>query len=719
MSVNQDFNIKETIIRLAHFDPVYTDDYGCKILDYLILDALSSFGELLVSTSLEVKDYIKKCYKLNFEEAEIKESCRRLSSKGMVEYIEKKKEERPILKIKSEYQEKIKKNVSDTKELELEVLEKWKDEICEKYYEFQIVIDNIEKIINNLQLFTKKMFITHGIECVSLLYPEDNKSKQWIKNNKGSILECLEKIDPFVDSVLKIEIPNFFKNADKKRKEYINILLNSSFIWHLVQVDEKCSKLFKKITKGQKLYLDNNILYCLVGLDGQYLLQSTHTMLNIANSLGYELWVTTKTIDEFHNSLNWHMKESKQFPPVPSYLVRIAIENLDEDSFLTSYWREFVNNRISIEEFVTEKSHIEELLEGLEIKITNKFRKDIEESDEFNIEISKLRTFCSDDTSDYIIEHDAFHRIFINKIRKGKKYIFTNATAWFLTQDRKLPAYDRVARKGKDSLPFCLTSDQWVQVNRPFLVRTDNQNDYNESYHYLITQPFISQILSSFSLSKVYNEILRKISRYKSMNQELAFKIVVDKSFIIATASEEDERKREELIENEFVELANKLESDNILLKKRIKNIEKTTEGLQKDIKNNKEKMKELDEILEIERKKREKKEEELDESNIARVTYREQIDTLKNKLSNIIKWGIFGCFLIPISLMIWLQPLIFNFDFLDNHNKNFPIRILFNIIIALVLLLIPVKKQIKRQWLIWLGLIITCLIALLGFAFS
>ena len=523
---NQDFDIKDSIIRLAHFDPVYTDDYGCKILDYLILDALSSFGELLVSTSFEVKDYIKKCYKLKFEEAEINESCRRLSSKGKVEYIEKKKGERPILKIKHEYQEKIKKNVSDTKELELEVLERWKDKIRKKYNEFQIVIDNIEKIINNLQLFTEKMFITHGIECVALLYPEDEKSKQWIENNKGSILECLEKIDPFVDSVLKVEIPIFFKNADKKRKEYIKILLNSSFILHLVQVDEKCSKLLQKITKGQKLYLDNNILYSLVGLDGQYLLQSTHTMLKIANSLGYELWVTTKTIDEFHNSLNWNMKELKGFLPVLSYLVRIAIESLDEDSFLTSYWREFVNNGISIKEFVTEKSHIEEILEGLDINITNKFRKDIEESGEFKIEISKLRTFCPEGTNNYIIEHDAFHRVFINKIRKGTKYNFTKATAWFLTQDSKLPAYDRFARKVKDSLPFCLTSDQWVQVNRPFLMRSDNQNDYNESYHYLITQPFILSIMRNFSLSKAYNEILVKISRYKNMKKELEFKIL-------------------------------------------------------------------------------------------------------------------------------------------------------------------------------------------------
>ena len=84
------------------------------------------------------------------------------------------------------------------------------------------------------------------------------------------------------------------------------------------------------------------------------MLQSVHSMLKLAGALGYELLVTTKSVDEFHNSLNWQMKELKRKPPLPSELARIAIENLDEDSFLTLYWRDFVRNGTSIEEFVTD-----------------------------------------------------------------------------------------------------------------------------------------------------------------------------------------------------------------------------------------------------------------------------------------------------------------------------------------------------------------------------
>ena len=236
-----------------------------------------------------------------------------------------------------------------------------------------------------LHIFISKMIIRHGIESVSILYPEIKKNEQDIDNISELILDELPKSDTFVNSIIKLEIPKFFKTDDDKRKKYISILFNSSFYFHLIQIDEKCSRLLREEIRGQKLFLDNNILYSLIGLHGEYILRAVHSLLSFASILGYGLWVTTKTIDEFQNSLNWKLNELKQSPPIPTDLAKLAIENLDQDNFLVIYWKEFVKNRLTIDEFISEKSHIESILDGFNIQTSNKYRKDIEDLQEHQI----------------------------------------------------------------------------------------------------------------------------------------------------------------------------------------------------------------------------------------------------------------------------------------------------------------------------------------------
>lgn len=699
---------KETIFRLAHFDPTFIDEYGNQVIDYLVLDALATYGPLIVVTASEVKEHIKRVFKLDFAEEEINASAKRLGRRDMVSCIEVKRREKLKFRVLPEIAAKIQGNLKQIKEVEDEVINNWKEEVSIKYKEYPIIKDKIEFIVGNLQLFISKMFIRHGIECVAILYPENPRLQQWLSSIESPILETLRKSDPFVDEIAKLEIPIFFKNPNPKRKLYITNLFNSSFFWHLVQVDERCSRLLQKVTKGQKLYLDNNILYSLAGFHGADMTKAVHAILNLAKALGYELAVTTKTVDEFQESLNWQMEELKQKPPLPRELARIAKENLEKDSFLTCYWNDFAKNGTSIEEFISEKSHLEDILEGLEIKETDEFRKDIEGSQELLNEESILRSVCTFEVSDHIIEHDAYHRIFINKVRAGPKYKFSEVTAWFLTHDSKLPVYDRAARKGKSYLPFCITSDQWVQVNRPLLMRTANQEEYEESFHILVTLPFLRTMMSPSPLEKAYSEVLGRLARYKGMSQQLALNITTDKHFMVTIASETDEQKIEEKIESKLVDMADQLQKVNEALGKQIeekhrkaKTLEKRMSTIEKMIKE-KEKVyqKQIDGLakeLEDERNKRESAE---DAAQGERVSFR----TFK------IKWSIFTGGLILTSLILWLT--LFRLPLLGTFKDKTIISIASQLGLIFAFLNVP----LKQHWKIWLTCVIPLCVAILYF---
>lgn len=556
--------LKESIARLSHFSPSTKDDYGNQFLDYIVLDSMSDYGTTVV-TPKEIKQTIKKNLLIDFEEDEIIGSAKRLAIKKMIKLLESEKRfEKPKLQLLEKTESKISNNREDLLRLEKIVIDAWKQEILTKYDEHKDIKDNLFQIENLLKQFISKMFVRHGVETVSLLYPGENKIKSWLKENGHKIYdELILNENPFFENIVKIEIPRFFQSQDSKRNQYISNMFNSSFFWHLVQVDDKCSKLLQNVTKGQKLLLDNNILYSLVGLHGKDALESAHSMLKFANELGYELIITTKTIDEFQNTLQWQLKEAREKPTISSELAKIALEELGETNFITIYWSELVKKGVTIEEFIAELSHLDQILDGLNIGIFNKFRKDIEDSEELRDEMSTLRKACGDHINIHIVEHDAFHRILINKLRKGKKYNFNEAKAWFLTHDHKLPQYSKYARQGQAHLPFCITTNEWIQINRPLLSRTKNSEEFENSFHILVTQSYVRSMLPTVPLEKAYNKVLGKLEKYNGMTAEMASRIASDAHFMVSILEIDDEKEIDTKIENRLIDLNKDLRRQN------------------------------------------------------------------------------------------------------------------------------------------------------------
>ncbi len=703
--------LKRVLFRFAHFDPNCKDGYGNQAIDYIVLEALSTYGQLKV-TSTNLRECIKSCFRLEFEEDEIDACAQRLAKQGIILYEERGKFERPLLQILPKTEEEISKRLADIQKLDIDVIEEWKGELCKKYKDYPPITEKIDSIVANLQLFFVKMIIRHGVESVALIYPDDPKSQKWLSEVERGIFEVLPKIDPFLDEVAKIEIPKFFRDSNSKRRIYFNGIFNSSFFWYLLQIDDKCSKLIQEVLKGQILILDNNILYSLVGLHGSSIFRSVHSMLILAKSLGYELMVTTKTVDEFHNSLNWHFKELKQKPPIPAELLLIALDNLGVNSFLTCYWNEFIKRGSSIDEFVAEKSHIESILEGLKIKITNQFRAEIETSQAYIDEQSILRNIVGNLVNENIIAHDAFHRVLITKLRKTHKHQFHEATAWFLTHDTKLPEYDRIARKGEAYLPFCLTTNQWIQINRPLLARTASEEDYEESFYVIVTQPFLRTMISDRLIEKAYANVLTRMARFKNLSPQLASSIAMDVHFMLSVATETDIKMIDEKIENKFIDLTENLGREKQTLELIIKSKEEISIAHQYENERYKEeakakldlagnKLNDANKALVEEKKKVNRLEEDYK-------SFQEKFRAFKLKTK---RWIIFAIIIILTSTLLWLNSVFINWSWLENHAHKLQVQILFQLLFVFMSINIPLYKH----WKLWIPLVIAIMLGILS----
>jgi len=681
-AVDQSF--KQAVLRLAQFDPSCEDEYGNQVLDYLVLDALASYGELQVSDS-EVKAAIKSSFKLDFDVTEIRASGRKLAAAGMIRFQEKTRKSPSSYRILLSSAERIEKNIAEMMELENRVMDCWTGELQERYAGYEVIASNIELFAGRLQSFLLGMLREYGIHTVQFLYPD--AAKKEFKISAGVRSRTKSSADSFLDTVLSLELPRFFRSEDRERRAYIASLLNSSFFLHLIQVDEKCSQLLREVTAGQRLYLDNNILYSLVGLDGPSLLESVHGLLGMATRLGYKLCITTKSLDEFHSSLEWHLQMAESKPAPPPELAQIAIEALGEDSFLTAYWRNVIDTGGSVRDFVIDKSNIKDVLIAHQIEVSAEFREEIESSDRLAREIAVLRGVAAPRTRLSILEHDGFHRLFILKLRGKPRHKHSEAVAWFLTEDSKLPRYDRVARKGRPEVPFCVTTDQWIQMNRPLLARTSGTEEYEKSLQILVAQPFLRSMLGTASLESAYQKVMSRIARYETMSPKLAVQIATDRHFMFTLADESAPADIDAEVDKRIMDLAEQLAETG-----------------------------ELETQLEVQGKiisdMRLKLEEMKNGQNSAREKDAKRAASLHN-VQQRERWWAFGTLLVVSTVVLWLRSGALLWRWLDASNLAIFLKLTLQMMVAFLFLLIPLRKH----WSVWLGLAVACFLAFIGLA--
>jgi len=371
------------------------------------------------------------------------------------------------------------------------------------------VKNKIDLMEENLKVFISKMFVKHGIECVTILYPKSRKLKEWLGLIKNPIFNILPSIDESVDNVLeKIGITTFFMDKHVDTRAYINNLFNSSFYWHLIQIDKKCSQILsKKKVNGQKLFLDTNFMFSLAGLHEKYKDKNAQSVLNCSRSLGYKLFVTNRTLREFNDSMN------------SKYNKKIFIKEVGEKKWNLIYNKWIINQ--------------DKTLKEKNITKTDLYQKIIEESEEYLNEQKILRANCKQETLENIIKHDAFHKVLIKKIRGNDDKIIkiSNAKAWFLTEDIKLINYANLFIKKDIKFPYCLSVDQWIQINRPLLPRIKTKKNLNRFFFSIITTPSIRSYFSPKENLEKIKEIENYNKKCKKLGLNETLDIIMQKHF--------------------------------------------------------------------------------------------------------------------------------------------------------------------------------------------
>lgn len=470
----------------------------------------------------------------------------------------------------------IKKKVKNRQELKTSVIKNW---IESEFIELQlseVEKDNIEK---DIDIFLKTFFLKHGAESFSYLKEISSGEDLEI----SSILNEINWSSSLSKQIGKEKFKTFFvhKNADTQR--YLLELYVTSVNYISNVCDPDVLKKLKEKLSGKKIYLDSNVVYRLLNLQGDDRAKSVNEALNICRDFGMILSVNNMTLKELKRRIRYDSKVLKDYP-TPTNLAAVGIKFLCEENFVSTYWKKAKEIKLSVEDFISFYSHIEEILISQNIVVET---EDVSLPEDF-LELcrcidSKLKqTNRPADEDDYVksdlaYEHDAYNMALMQYLR-GNKSTFIDLPAWFATTDQTLVKFQKIDLLFKDLPPVAILPSQ-LMVLLAF-TRPANMS-YGEAFLNLFSRSFIpaQSILSNEFIQK----ILGRIAHFNS-TPELAEKVLSDELFIRRISKAETDSERDEIIHDALIEKAGELQTALNDMQVRIKSVEEERSQLENKI---------------------------------------------------------------------------------------------------------------------------------------
>jgi len=200
------------------------------------------------------------------------------------------------------------------------------------------------------------------------------------------------------------------------------------------------------------------------------------------------------------------------------------------------------------------------------------------------------------------------------------------------------------------------------------LTRTSDEEEYEESFNALVTQPYLRAMMSSLSMEKTYKEIIGKLARYKNMNPQLTLNIVMDTHFMVSIAIESDEEKREDKIENKFVDIANQLQNEKEKLGNDIKQKDTDIKSLQEKVSNIERKIEKNEKNSQ---EQVDKLKDKIEEEKNLRKKAEKEAKTTKNELKDFKKLSAKRWLRVTIAIFIFLELIVGAFSILYGSGDN------------------------------------------------
>lgn len=369
--------------------------------------------------------------------------------------------------------------------------------------------DNCDDL--NIELDNKRYSLLNERASSNSIYPFINKFYEETNTNNLLLEEVQDIIESFLYKVFiqniekskqlfsqELDISTFVEShsfTDKEKKlinqflDYDAPLKNKAIFdigclaieYVTINGDVDLASQLNNIT-SKVLYLDTNIMFRLLGINGDLRSKRMHYFLKSCRRNGQELRISKAAEQEFHNALNYSLS---QLQPLSSKKMYIEPLN-DEDDIISHYFnKKNTDKAVSIDLYKHEISiNYDNYINDLGITVEDEDfytfadGKQRIEIDDLKREIKDFKRFSSHGQA----KVDATNVYHIRQLRGAQQYNFNDTKYFLVTADRKL---DKWSKRYSTGLPITVFPSDWLSIMLKYITRTED--DYKSFVSFIKT----------------------------------------------------------------------------------------------------------------------------------------------------------------------------------------------------------------------------------------
>ncbi|MCX6667734.1 MAG: hypothetical protein NTV74_05795 [Euryarchaeota archaeon] len=566
-------NKLEIILRLAQFViNRSTSEIREELQEYLIL--ISILENNNKATYEEINKYLSQKFESDgFPENIIKGAIERLIANEQVQKINNAYEvnvsvEKKLMGYSLEYDELIDRILNELYD------------IINSYYR---KISDIEKrqIRYSLLLSFGKIFEKFGHDVASIFYQKKLEKMTDIKLEDfyKILYQNLSRSIP-EETIKKCIVEYFKRSFENPSEDFSKFLFSLSQAYYLAQVlnlDPEGQKLISSKIQEKKLFLDTNVIINLIFDIEKKKEKIRKKEFDLTRNLGYQIYVTKRTLSEFKV---W-MDDQKKLEKIIENVILSRFEKTQhilEDGALKEFlYKKQAQPSLTWKGYLAKYTKIEEILlhsYGIAVDATFEIiMKDEKENIQYLIPMVQNHAHKSGN----VAEHDAAHIIFIQKIR-GKNDIL-GPNCWFLTNDGSLFSVEKEYHP--DATPSTIFGAHWIEMISPFLSPDISKEEGASIFTRIFASSFTSShLIGESAWLKIQGPWLDTEGLTSEMIEELIGSQYV-KEILNKKPEEIDPEELSLSIDKAFIEEFNKREEEkNKLEKEKDKLIEKHSQEI-------------------------------------------------------------------------------------------------------------------------------------------
>lgn len=343
----------------------------------------------------------------------------------------------------------------------------------------------------------------------------------------------------------------------------------------------KNKKSFRSIFANKKLYIDTNILFYCIGINGSVYEEANKSFLKKCKDCNEQIIVSYYTDKEFKDTIEHFTSELERLsnPLMHNAQVKRRIHDMD----VYNCYLEWASTRQNLRE----PKYFKAFLMEKYTDILTKYKIQVERAEPFREDVLRQSdTYCNYEQQipcDSVINYDARNVYFIESKRNPSEVNLQTANIIFISADKGLQRWDE--NRERNTAPVVVAPNLWLLLLARLISRSDDDLKCFISYINLVSRDPVISNKEFLEVVKVINDIVADVKQ-----QESVISVMVEEEF--AFLYNNGEKRTSYFIEKKTEE------KTYLILEKEISDLKKDVEQLQDTMVSSKKRNSELEQII-------------------------------------------------------------------------------------------------------------------------